>query len=72
MTEDRNLLRDYISKSGRTVKFGNEGGWKVLGYGTISNGDVIIEKVSHVDDLKYNLISVGKFCDKGFEFVLLA
>nr|GEW19653.1 retrovirus-related Pol polyprotein from transposon TNT 1-94 [Tanacetum cinerariifolium] len=35
----------------------------MMGKGTISHDSLIIENVEHVDNLKFNLLSVGQICD---------
>nr|GEV36155.1 integrase, catalytic region, zinc finger, CCHC-type, peptidase aspartic, catalytic [Tanacetum cinerariifolium] len=50
-----------------TVKFGNDHVAKIMGYGDDQIGNVTISKVYFVDGLKYNLFSVGQFCDSDLE-----
>ena len=45
--------------SGRSVSFGGKNKGKVIGSGTVKIGNLIINNVSLVKGLKYNLISVS-------------
>ena len=65
MTGDRSLLEDVVEASGPSVTFGDNNKGKTIGYGVIRRGNLTIEKVSLVDGLKHNLLSISQFCDKG-------
>ena len=53
--------------SGRSVSFGGKNKGKVIGQGTVKIGNLIINDVSLVKGLKYNLISVSQLCDSGYK-----
>mgnify|MGYP003729691797 CR=1 FL=1 len=42
-----------------------------MGYGCVRYGSLTIERVAYVEGLKYNLLSCGQFCDKGFQVTFL-
>jgi len=65
MTGNVSLLNCFKSEDGPEVVFGYNNTGKIRGYGTISNGSVIIAGVAFVEGLKHNLLSVSQFCDKG-------
>ena len=67
MTGDPTLLTKFVEKAGPSITFGDDSKGYTLGYGLISNEDVIIEDVSLVDGLKHNLLSVSQLCDKGLQ-----
>src|SRR5581483_9844738 len=39
----------------------------IMGYGDILHDKITINKVAYVEGLSHNLLSIGKFCDKGLE-----
>ena len=52
---------------GGTVTFGDDSKEKIISIGNIKLGSSpMIENVTLVDGLKYNLLSVSQLCDKGF------
>ncbi|GJV71010.1 putative ribonuclease H-like domain-containing protein [Tanacetum coccineum] len=63
-------LKDYaIIDSGCSVRgyvaFGNDSkGGRISGKGTIKTSCLDFEKVSYVEELKFNLLSVSQICDK--------
>ena len=61
MTGWRECLRNFrsISKWG-SVRFGNSGRIPLMGYGSITNGPITIDRVAYVKGLKHNLISVSQ------------
>ena len=65
MTGSPDLLEDKRKANGPSVTFGDNFQAKTVGYGTIRKGNISIEKVSIVDGLKHNLLSISQFCDKG-------
>ncbi|KAJ0667093.1 putative RNA-directed DNA polymerase [Helianthus annuus] len=71
MTGDRSLLNNFVSKLGKMVNFGNGVKGRIMGYGCIRYGCLTIERVAYVEGLKYNLLSCGQFCDKGFQVTFL-
>ena len=65
MTGDSTLFTRFKERSGPSITFGDDIKRYILGYGSISKGDVIIEDVASVDELKHNLLSISQLCDKG-------
>ncbi|KAJ9561678.1 hypothetical protein OSB04_006838 [Centaurea solstitialis] len=63
MTRDKEFLSSYQEKDGCSITFGDNGKRKVKGYGITVKGDISVNKVSYVDGLKHNLISVSQLCD---------
>ncbi|GJW72203.1 retrovirus-related pol polyprotein from transposon TNT 1-94 [Tanacetum coccineum] len=63
MTGNRKLFSSYKAYNGGNVIFGSNLRGKIIGKGTISQDSLIIENVEHVDNLTYNLLSVGQICD---------
>ena len=66
MTGNKALLKNYSTHMGGFVSFGNNEKGKVMGSGTVSNGKIQFQEVNHVDNLKFNLLSVSQMCDKGY------
>lgn len=50
---------------GVPVNFGDNALGNKVGYASIVSGTVSVQKVSFVSRLKYNLLSISQFCDKG-------
>ncbi|GJS58098.1 retrovirus-related pol polyprotein from transposon TNT 1-94 [Tanacetum coccineum] len=63
MTDNQKLFSSYKAYNGGNVIFGSNLHDKTIGKGTISQESLIIENVEHVDNLTYNLLSVGQICD---------
>ncbi|PWA49552.1 Integrase, catalytic region, Zinc finger, CCHC-type, Peptidase aspartic, catalytic [Artemisia annua] len=63
MTGNRKLFSTYKAYNGGNVIFGSNRRRKIIGKGTISQDSLTIENVEHVDNLTYNLLSVGQICD---------
>ncbi|GJV45680.1 retrovirus-related pol polyprotein from transposon TNT 1-94 [Tanacetum coccineum] len=62
MTGNRKLFSSYKAYNRGNVIFGsNLRG--IIGKGTISNDSLKIDNVEHVDNLRFNLLSVGQICD---------
>ena len=66
MTGDRALLSDVVEKAGPVVTFGDNSKGLTQGYGSLQDGNVIIDQVSVVQGLQHNLLSISQFCDKGY------
>ncbi|KAJ9544570.1 hypothetical protein OSB04_024277 [Centaurea solstitialis] len=67
MTGTLEPLSLYVNKEGSSVAFrGNQKG-KIKGNGMIVKGEITVNQVSYVDDLKHNLISVSQLCDNGMD-----
>ncbi|GKA75937.1 retrovirus-related pol polyprotein from transposon TNT 1-94 [Tanacetum coccineum] len=63
MTGNRKLFSTYKAYNEGNVIFGSNLRGNIIGKGTISHDSLIIENVEHVDNLKFNLLSVGQICD---------
>ncbi|GJS37761.1 retrovirus-related pol polyprotein from transposon TNT 1-94 [Tanacetum coccineum] len=63
MTGNRKLFSTYKAYNGGNVIFGSNLRGNIIGKGMISHDSLIIENVEHVDNLKFNLLSVGQICD---------
>ncbi|KAL8125285.1 hypothetical protein AgCh_012825 [Apium graveolens] len=66
MTGYKSLLSEFEEKASPRVSYGDENLGKILGYGKIKVGNVIIENIALVAGLKHNLISVSQICDRGY------
>ncbi|GJS39130.1 putative ribonuclease H-like domain-containing protein [Tanacetum coccineum] len=61
MTGDKDKLSDFKEFKGGYVAFGNDSkGGRISGKGTIKTSCLDFEKVSYVEELKFNLLSVSK------------
>ncbi|KAJ9542508.1 hypothetical protein OSB04_029014 [Centaurea solstitialis] len=67
MTGTLELLSHYVNKERSSVAFGGNQKGKIKGYGMIVKGEITINKVSYVDGLKHNLISLSQLCDNGMD-----
>ncbi|GJT32722.1 retrovirus-related pol polyprotein from transposon TNT 1-94 [Tanacetum coccineum] len=63
MTGNRKFFSTYKAYNGGNVIFGSNLGSNIIGKGTISHGSLKIANVEHVDNLGFNLLSVGQICD---------
>ncbi|GJR99576.1 hypothetical protein Tco_0316085 [Tanacetum coccineum] len=57
------LFFTYKAYNGGNVIFGSNLRGNIIGKGTISHGSLYIANVEHVDNLGFNLLSVGQICD---------
>ncbi|GJS84191.1 retrovirus-related pol polyprotein from transposon TNT 1-94 [Tanacetum coccineum] len=64
MTGNKDLLSSYKTFNGGNVLFGSNTKSKIIDKGTISHNSLSIHDVSHVENLSFNLLSVGQICDK--------
>ncbi|GJW35481.1 ribonuclease H-like domain-containing protein, partial [Tanacetum coccineum] len=65
MTGDKDKLSDFKEFKGGYVAFGNDSkGGRISGKGTIKTSCLDFEKVSYVEELKFNLLSVSQIYDK--------
>ncbi|GJZ62297.1 hypothetical protein Tco_0618434 [Tanacetum coccineum] len=65
-------LSDFKEFKGGYVAFGNDPkGGRITGKGTIKTSCIDFEKVSYVEELKFNLLSVSQICDKKHNVLLL-
>ncbi|GJU34158.1 retrovirus-related pol polyprotein from transposon TNT 1-94 [Tanacetum coccineum] len=63
MTINRKLFSTYKAYNEGNVIFGSNLHGNIIGKGTISNDSLNIDNVEHVDNLRFNLLSVGQICD---------
>ncbi|GJT75948.1 retrovirus-related pol polyprotein from transposon TNT 1-94 [Tanacetum coccineum] len=63
MTGNRKLFSTYKAYNGGNVIFGSNLCGNIIGKGTISNDTLKIDNVEHVDNLGFNLLSIGQICD---------
>ncbi|GJW51568.1 retrovirus-related pol polyprotein from transposon TNT 1-94 [Tanacetum coccineum] len=63
MTGNRKLFSTYKAYNGGNVVFGSNLRGNIIGKGTISNDSLKIDNVEHVDNLGFNLLSIGQICD---------
>ena len=61
------MLLTLIMKEGGNVKFGGNQSGKIIGTGTIGNSSISINNVWLVDGFEHNLLSIGQFCDNGYD-----
>ncbi|KAJ9566537.1 hypothetical protein OSB04_002503 [Centaurea solstitialis] len=64
ITGNKHVLVDFKDEAGPSVKFGGEGRGITKGYGTLTNGKTTFKKVSYVEGLTQNLLSISQLCDK--------
>ena len=64
MTGNKDNLINYRSCEGPRVNFGGDGKGDVVGKGDLVIGNIKISNISHVQGLRYNLLSVSQFSDK--------
>ncbi|GJT23625.1 retrovirus-related pol polyprotein from transposon TNT 1-94 [Tanacetum coccineum] len=67
MTGNFKLLCNFVEKFLGTVRFGNDQFARILGYGDLNQGNVMIKCVYYVEGLNHNRFSVGQFCDADLE-----
>nr|GFA20229.1 integrase, catalytic region, zinc finger, CCHC-type, peptidase aspartic, catalytic [Tanacetum cinerariifolium] len=67
MTGNLKLLINFVEKFLGTVKFGNDQIARILKYGDLVQGAVMIKRVYYVEGLNHNLFSVGQFCNADLE-----
>ncbi|GJW86762.1 retrovirus-related pol polyprotein from transposon TNT 1-94 [Tanacetum coccineum] len=63
MTGNRKLFSTYKAYNGGNVIFGSNLRGNIIGKGTISNDSLKIDNVEHVDNLGFNLLSIGQICN---------
>ncbi|GJR09278.1 retrovirus-related pol polyprotein from transposon TNT 1-94 [Tanacetum coccineum] len=63
MTGNRKLFSTYKAYNECNVIFGSNLCGDIIGKGTISNVSLNIDNIEHVDNLRFNLLSVGQICD---------
>ncbi|GJT30048.1 retrovirus-related pol polyprotein from transposon TNT 1-94 [Tanacetum coccineum] len=63
MTGNQKLFSTYKAYNRGNVIFGSNLRGNIIGKGTISNDSLKIDNVEHVDNLGFNLLSIGQICD---------
>ncbi|GJS00457.1 retrovirus-related pol polyprotein from transposon TNT 1-94 [Tanacetum coccineum] len=63
MTGNRKLFSTYKAYNGGNIIFGSNLRGNIIGKGMISNDSLKIDNVEHVDNLGFNLLSIGQICD---------
>ncbi|GJT07347.1 retrovirus-related pol polyprotein from transposon TNT 1-94 [Tanacetum coccineum] len=63
MTGNRKLFSTYKAYNGGNVILGSNLCGNIIGKGTISNDSLKIDNVENVDNLGFNLLSIGQICD---------
>nr|GEU40866.1 retrovirus-related Pol polyprotein from transposon TNT 1-94 [Tanacetum cinerariifolium] len=67
MTENLQLLINFVWKFLGTGRFENDHVAAILGFGDLQWGNILITRVYFVEGLGHNLFSVGQFCDSDLE-----
>nr|GEY86544.1 integrase, catalytic region, zinc finger, CCHC-type, peptidase aspartic, catalytic [Tanacetum cinerariifolium] len=67
MTENLQLLINFVWKFLGTVRFENDHVAAILGFSDLQWGNILITMVYFVEGLGHNLFSVGQFCDSDLE-----
>ncbi|GJZ72663.1 retrovirus-related pol polyprotein from transposon TNT 1-94 [Tanacetum coccineum] len=62
LTGDRKLFSSYKAYNRGNVIFGSNHRGNIIGKGTISNDYLKIDNEEHVDNLRFNLLSIGQIC----------
>ncbi|GJW67391.1 zf-CCHC domain-containing protein [Tanacetum coccineum] len=63
MMGNRKLFSTYKAYNGGNIIFGSNIRGNIIGKDTISNDSLKIDNVEYVDNLGFNLLSIGKICD---------
>ncbi|GJX60886.1 retrovirus-related pol polyprotein from transposon TNT 1-94 [Tanacetum coccineum] len=63
MMGNRKLFSTYKAYNGGNIIFGSNLRGNIMGKRTISNNSLKIDNVEHVDNLGFNLLSIGQICD---------
>ncbi|KAJ9552659.1 hypothetical protein OSB04_016704 [Centaurea solstitialis] len=63
MTGNKHVLVNFKEEAGPSVKFGGEGRGITRGYGTLTNSKTTFCRVSYVEELTHNLLSISQLCD---------
>src|SRR4051812_37937557 len=70
MTGRKSMFQSLELKSGRNVRFGGNQKGKIIGSGTIGNGNYpSITNVLLVDELAHNLLSISQLSDNGYDII---
>ena len=60
-------MSNYQKVDGPRVVFGGQTSGKTKGVGDIHKNGLVIQNVSYVEGLKFNLLSTSQFCDMGYK-----
>ncbi|GKE99044.1 retrovirus-related pol polyprotein from transposon TNT 1-94 [Tanacetum coccineum] len=63
MTSNRKIFSTYKAYNGGNVIFDSNLHGNIIDKGTISNDTLKIDNVEHVNNLGFNLLSIGQICD---------
>ncbi|GJU78113.1 retrovirus-related pol polyprotein from transposon TNT 1-94 [Tanacetum coccineum] len=63
MMGNRKLFSSYKAYNGGNVIFGSNLHGNIIGKCTISNNSLKLDNVEHVDNLRFNLLSIRQICD---------
>lgn len=63
---DKKMFTHFKSTDCENVRFGDNGKGKITGQGTIGTNPWI-KDFAYLEGLKFNLLSVSQFCDKGID-----
>ncbi|GJU62684.1 retrovirus-related pol polyprotein from transposon TNT 1-94 [Tanacetum coccineum] len=64
MTGNKDIFSSYKTIDEGNVMFGGNTKSKIIEKGTITHNSLTIHDVSHVENLGFNLLSIGQICDK--------
>ncbi|GJW21989.1 integrase, catalytic region, zinc finger, CCHC-type containing protein [Tanacetum coccineum] len=67
MTGNLQLLRNFVEKFLRTIRFGNDHFAAIIGYRDYVQGNLTLCHVYYLEGLGHSLFSVRKFCDGDLE-----
>lgn len=67
MTRKKAMLTEFLKKGNPTTSFRDNNKGETLGYESIIWGNVIIENVVLVEDLKHIFLSISQLSDKGYQ-----
>ncbi|GJT69829.1 hypothetical protein Tco_1029115 [Tanacetum coccineum] len=67
MTGVKSYLHKYEEQPGPKVVFGDDSTCVTKGYGSIKCNGIVFTKVTFVNRLKYNLISISQLCDAKYQ-----
>ncbi|GKB79574.1 retrovirus-related pol polyprotein from transposon TNT 1-94 [Tanacetum coccineum] len=62
-TKRRSYLHKYVEQPVPKVVFGDNSSYITERYGSINSGGIVLSKVTFINGLKYNLISISQLCD---------
>ncbi|GKA81321.1 retrovirus-related pol polyprotein from transposon TNT 1-94 [Tanacetum coccineum] len=68
MTGNKDLFSTYEAINGGNVVFGSKTKSKIIEKGTITHNSLTIHDVSHVENLSFNLLSIGRGIRKNYRY----